>query len=132
MQEYLAARHIAAQPDPASINLVMEHLHDAWWQEVYLLTIGRLGSDQDGAAQAATLLRTILHRYRPPSRLLRSSRYAFLRAIRPDNAPDVLFQWCLMDRSSFRSVFPGLSSRWPFTASSLSSQAHHTIGQATY
>jgi hypothetical protein len=82
-QEYLAARYIAAQPDPAYINLVMEHLHDAWWQEVHLLTIGRLGSDQQGEAQATMLLRAILHRYRPPSRLLRASRYAWLRAISP-------------------------------------------------
>lgn len=82
-QEYLAARHLAAQPDPGPINLVMEHLHEAWWQEVHLLAIGRLGSDQQGAAQATALLRAILHRYRPPSRFLRSSSHQWLRLITP-------------------------------------------------
>ena len=42
-QEYLAARHIAAQPDPDYIDLVMAHLHEAWWREVHLLAIGHLG-----------------------------------------------------------------------------------------
>lgn len=91
-QEYLAARHLAppplaGQPAPmpinAVINAVMPHLHDAWWQEVHLLTIGRLGSDQEGAAQAAALLRAILHRYRPPSRFLRYPRNLDLRLIAP-------------------------------------------------
>jgi hypothetical protein len=81
IQEYLVARHIAAQPHPTPINLVMEHLHDSWWQEVHLLTIGRLGSVQQNANQAATLLQRILHRYRPPNPLLCVSRYAWLRAI---------------------------------------------------
>jgi HEAT repeat protein/energy-coupling factor transporter ATP-binding protein EcfA2 len=71
IQEYLAARHIAAQPDPEPINLVMEHLHDAWWEEVHLLTVGRLGSGPQGAVRTAALLGVILHYYRPPSRLLR-------------------------------------------------------------
>ena len=50
-QEYLAARYIAAQPDPEYIDLVMEHLHEAWWQEVHLLTIAHLGSGREGAEQ---------------------------------------------------------------------------------
>ena len=47
-QEYLAARYIAAQPDPEYIDLVMTHLHEAWWQEVHLLTIAHLGSGKHG------------------------------------------------------------------------------------
>ncbi len=74
-QEYLAARYIAAQPDPEYIDLVMTHLHEAWWQEVHLLTIGLLGSGSAQKAQeaeantkkASALLLTILHGYKPPS-----------------------------------------------------------------
>ena len=83
VQEYLAARHLAAQPDPAPLNEVMEHLHEAWWQEVHLLTIGRLGSGPEGAAQASDLLRAILRRYRPPNRLLRRPRHWWLELITP-------------------------------------------------
>jgi len=73
-QEYLTARHIAAQPDPDYIDLVMVHLHEAWWREVHLLVIGHLGSGSEGAARASKLLLHILHLYRPPWRLLRSVR----------------------------------------------------------
>ena len=52
-QEYLAARYIAAQPDPEYIDLVMTHLHEAWWQEVHLLTIAHLGSGNMGASKAS-------------------------------------------------------------------------------
>jgi HEAT repeat protein len=83
IQEYLVARHIAAQPNPMPINLIMEHLHDSWWQEVHLLTIGRLGAGPGSVGLAATLLQKILHLYRPPAPLLRASRYAWLRAISP-------------------------------------------------
>jgi len=48
-QEYLTARHIAAQPDPDYIDLVMVHLHKAWWREVHLLVIGHLGSGREEA-----------------------------------------------------------------------------------
>lgn len=62
-QEYLAARYIAAQPDPVYIDMVMEHLHEAWWREVHLLVIGHLGSGSDGAEKAC-LLRHLMPRYK--------------------------------------------------------------------
>ena len=71
-QEYLAARYIAAQPDPNYIDLVMEHLHKSWWQEVHLLVIGYLGSSSVTAAKTTQLLHTILHVYRPPLFFLRA------------------------------------------------------------
>ena len=82
-QEYLAARYIAAQPDPEYIDLMMAHLHEAWWQEVHLLTIAHLGSESAGASRASTLILTILRMYRPPSWFLRSSGNARLRLIGP-------------------------------------------------
>ncbi len=81
-QEYLAARYIAARPDPEYIDLVMAHLHEAWWQEVHLLTIGHLGSGNLGASKVSALILTILQAYTPPSWILRSSRNPWLR-IRP-------------------------------------------------
>ena len=77
-QEYLAARYNAAQPDPDYIDLVMAHLHEAWWQEVHLLTIAHLGSGNMGASKASALILTILHVYAPPSWILRSSRNRWL------------------------------------------------------
>jgi HEAT repeat protein len=71
-QEYLTARHIAGQPDPDYIDLVMAHLHEAWWQEVHLLVIGHLASVNDYAEQASQLILSILNRYRPPWKILRS------------------------------------------------------------
>ncbi|MBV7328162.1 HEAT repeat domain-containing protein [Chloroflexi bacterium TSY] len=65
-QEYLAARHIAAQASPDYIDMVMAHLHEAWWREVHQLVIGYLGAGQDKAQQASQLLLTILHCYRSP------------------------------------------------------------------
>ncbi len=82
-QEYLAARFIAAQPDPEYIDLVMTHLHEAWWQEVHLLTIAHLGSGNRGASEASDLILAILHVYAPPNRVLRSSRNRWLRLIGP-------------------------------------------------
>jgi len=82
-QEYLAARYIAAQPDPDYIDLVMAHLHEAWWQEVHLLTIAHLGSGSAGARKASALILTILHVYTPPSWILRSSGNPLLRLIGP-------------------------------------------------
>jgi len=70
-QEYLAARHIAALPDPIYIDRVMAHLHQAWWREVHLLVIGHLGSCGGGDAEKAErLLLTILNVYKAPSRWL--------------------------------------------------------------
>ena len=82
-QEYLAARYIAAQPDPDYIDLVMTHLHESWWQEVHLLTIAHLGSGNIEARKASALILTILHVYAPPSWILRSSRNRWLRLIGP-------------------------------------------------
>lgn len=82
-QEYLAARYIAAQPDPEYIDLVMTHLHEAWWQQVHLLTIAHLGSGNVEASKASTLIMKILHVYRSPTWILRSSRSFWLRLIGP-------------------------------------------------
>jgi predicted NACHT family NTPase len=73
-QEYLAACYIAAQRDPDYIDLVMAHLHEAWWQEVHLLTIAHLGSEKEGASKASALILTILHAYVPPNWILRSAQ----------------------------------------------------------
>ena len=67
-QEYLAARYIAAQPD--YIDLVMPHLHKAWWREVHLLVMGHLGSGSDTALKAEKLMLTILSVYKEPNALL--------------------------------------------------------------
>jgi predicted NACHT family NTPase len=66
-QEYLAARYIASQPEPEYIDLVMNHLHEAWWREVHLLVIGHLGSSSDTAKKAERLMLTILNVYKEPS-----------------------------------------------------------------
>ncbi|MBI3959360.1 MAG: HEAT repeat domain-containing protein, partial [Chloroflexi bacterium] len=70
-QEYLTARHIAAQPDPDYIDLVMLHLHKAWWREVHLLAIGHLATDNEGAEKASQLMYMILRIYEPPFQMLR-------------------------------------------------------------
>jgi len=57
-QEYLAARYIASQSDPEYIDLVMVHLHEAWWREVHLLVIGHLGSSSDTAKKVERLMLT--------------------------------------------------------------------------
>jgi HEAT repeat protein len=82
-QEYLVARYIAAQPDLDYIDLVMAHLHEAWWLEVHLLTIAHLGSGNVGARKASALILTILRVYAPPHWILRSSRNRWLRLIMP-------------------------------------------------
>ncbi|MFN8486903.1 MAG: HEAT repeat domain-containing protein [Caldilineaceae bacterium] len=71
-QEYLAARHIAAQPYPDYIDWVMVHLHEAWWREVHLLVIGYLGSSSATADKATALLQAILAYIPPPWPWLRS------------------------------------------------------------
>jgi HEAT repeat protein len=80
-QEYLAARYIAEQKE--YINLVIEHLQNAWWQEVHLLTIGHLGSEKETANKASDLLLEILRFHRPPWWFFRSTRHNLLRLITP-------------------------------------------------
>ncbi|MEZ4734965.1 MAG: NACHT domain-containing protein [Caldilineaceae bacterium] len=73
-QEYLAARYIAAQPEPYCIDLVMKDLHKVWWQEVHLLVIGHLGQgdskeeevEKIDVQKVERLLQTILHQTQPP------------------------------------------------------------------
>ncbi len=79
-QEYLAARYIAAQPDPKYIDLVMTHLHEAGWREVHVLTIGCLGSVPSDVRKAHALMMTILRRTPPPSTFLRPSRFGRFQA----------------------------------------------------
>ncbi|MEK8016178.1 MAG: HEAT repeat domain-containing protein, partial [Candidatus Parabeggiatoa sp.] len=84
-QEYLAARYIAAQPDPVYIDIVMAHLHEAWWREVHLLVIGHLGSGRDNAEKATRLMLTILKVYKAPNRgLLYPKVWWWLRWFNPD------------------------------------------------
>lgn len=80
-QEYLAARYIAAQPDPDYIDLVMEHLHEAWWREVHLLIIAYLGSGLDGAERASALIQTILALGDGSTKTLPSARFGCSRRI---------------------------------------------------
>jgi len=84
-QEYLAARYIAAQADPVYIDIVMAHLHEAWWREVHLLVIGHLGSGRDNAEKATRLMLTILNVYKAPNRWLLYSKNLGTRLPR--------FQW---------------------------------------
>jgi hypothetical protein len=108
-QEYLAGRHIAAQPDPDdTIDLVMAHLHEAWWREVHLLAIGHLGSDGEGTVRASALLLTILNLYRPAPLLLRS---ASLEAGKP--------RWLVTFEARWRhhNVFSRLASGLAFAVS---------------
>ncbi|MCL4861347.1 MAG: HEAT repeat domain-containing protein, partial [Caldilineaceae bacterium] len=103
-QEYLAARHIAAQPDPDYIDLVMKDLHIAWWREVHLLVIGYLGSSSATAERASRLLLAILTVQPAPWPWLRATS---LKAI----APLWLRRWLLSpidtiwQRIVFGSVF---------------------------
>jgi HEAT repeat protein/energy-coupling factor transporter ATP-binding protein EcfA2 len=70
-QEYLTARYMASFSREACIDQVMTHLHEAWWQEVHLLTIAHLGTHRgENADTASRLLLEILHVYKPPSRWL--------------------------------------------------------------
>ncbi|MEM7532948.1 MAG: HEAT repeat domain-containing protein [Chloroflexota bacterium] len=59
-QEYLAARHIAAQPYPGYIDMLMPHMHDQWWRETHLLVIGYLGAGAENAEKVERLLLTML------------------------------------------------------------------------
>ncbi|RLT38739.1 MAG: NACHT domain-containing protein, partial [Chloroflexi bacterium] len=103
-QEYLTARHIAAQPDPDYIDLVMPHLHKAWWREVHLLVIGHLGSGIEGVEVASKLLRMILYRYRPPWRLLRSKRFGNPLAVRVTWQLERRLAWVLAREFTFATT----------------------------
>jgi hypothetical protein len=49
----------------------MPYLHQAQWQEVHLLVLGRLGSSAKEAEQARNLINTLVDVYPKPPRLLR-------------------------------------------------------------
>ena len=70
IQEYLAARYLASQ----CIDKIMIHLHEGWWHEVHVLTIGCLGRDIKGAQQIDQLVYYVWNTYRPPYRWLLPSR----------------------------------------------------------
>jgi energy-coupling factor transporter ATP-binding protein EcfA2 len=99
-QEYLAARHIAAQPDPDYIDSVMNHLHEAWWQQVHLFTIGQLGSGKtQDQEKAAKLLKAILEQEPPPSWWWQTS---------PLYTQDLSYRWWQVSPSSWVSLIkPG-------------------------
>ena len=44
----------------------MPHLNEAWWEEVHLLTLGRLGSSAKEAGQTASLINALLGVYPKP------------------------------------------------------------------
>lgn len=69
-QEYLSARYIAAQSYPDFIDLFMAHLHEGWWRDVHVLTIGSLGTAMKEADRLSSLLLEILHLYPPPRRFV--------------------------------------------------------------
>lgn len=71
-QEYLVARYIAFQEDPnVTVDLVMEHLHEARWTQIHELVIGILCSRDATVEKAELLVRRILRVYPLPWRLLR-------------------------------------------------------------
>lgn len=70
-QEYLAARHIAAQDYPVYLDSFMMHYLEPWWQEVHLLTMGHLGSTGDTAEKASQIILAMLRLHSPPLRPLR-------------------------------------------------------------
>lgn len=70
LQQYLTARYIAEQPNHKYIDLVMEHIHEAWWREVHILVMAHLISDTSDPDKASKLMLTILNRYQPMSRWL--------------------------------------------------------------
>jgi HEAT repeat protein len=122
-QEYLAARHIGGQETPGYINLFMSHLHDAWWREVHLLTVGHLGSDQKGGEKASRLIQEILSVYPPPSRLLLPSRHALLRLFDPG---------CYLPRLQWQRRLAWMLSReLELVASALAEAEPTAIAQAT-
>jgi HEAT repeat protein len=90
-QEYLAARYIASQED--YIDLIMAHLHEAWWREVHLLATAHLGTNDDGKQKVERLLLTILNYYPNPSPWLLPSKRKFFNPARWK--PRLQWQRCL-------------------------------------
>ena len=74
-QEYLAARHLSEQPGNGAIDLFMPHLNEAWWDEVHLLALGRLGGSAKEAEQAASLIEILLRVYPKPGPWLHRSNW---------------------------------------------------------
>jgi HEAT repeat protein len=81
-QEYLAARHVAAQRDPFA--LVQPHLHDPRWREVILLTAGLLGSFSEG--WATDFVRAIRQANSPYEEILHRDLFLACRSL-ADNVP---------------------------------------------
>ncbi len=79
-QEYLAARHVAAQENP--FVLLRPHLHDPRWREVVLLTAGILGDFSP--AHATRFVRAILEARSPCERLLYRDLRLALRVLADD------------------------------------------------
>jgi HEAT repeat protein len=135
-QEYLTARHIAAQPDPDYIDLVMPHLHKAWWREVHLLVIGYLGSGSENADKASRLLLWILDVYPQPWRLLPSKRFVLWRFLAGQMGWQferrlawILAREFLFASSGFFDCAPlGVNAS---LRSSLAHNAHHLLLQIT-
>jgi HEAT repeat protein len=65
-QEYLAARHIATFDLDRCTDLLMGHLHEEWWREVHLLTIGRLGAEGGTGPEPVRLIQALMHAYALP------------------------------------------------------------------
>lgn len=83
-QEFLAARYIALLSNQDHmIDLLMTHLHEAWWHEVWLLTISYLSTRAGWKERLSELFSSLLSVYRYPSWRwsLHMSNDALLRVI---------------------------------------------------
>ncbi len=113
-QEYLSARHIAAQPDPDYIDTVMVHLHKAWWREVHLLVIGHLGSGSEGAQRASKLLFSVLSvNQKPLSVLLFQPKLRRIGRVVPNWQLSERISWVLFrefEMASSGSIFESTQS----------------------
>jgi HEAT repeat protein len=82
-QEYLAARHLAAMDEEDMIDVVMPHLHEAWWQEVHLLLFGHLGTGKEGSRKIECLTFCILDSSPKPPPFLTPPRSSNSRLFYP-------------------------------------------------
>ncbi len=73
-QEYLAARHLAGWYLDDTRIFLQRHLHEGWWREVHLLTVGYLGSGAAGAPRAEALILDLLRDMVPPPWIFRAPR----------------------------------------------------------